>query len=144
FADNTWEYDGVAWTLRDTVGAQLLQPSMAFDVVRGQCVLHDPSPPLGQTFTWDGTSWQLVSSAQPGPGSPLVYDTKRSQVTGLFAATLFAWTTQPATVRSYGNGCAGSGGPLRLDVSQRAVLGSDDCRLEVTEAMPGAFCGLFA
>jgi hypothetical protein len=68
----TWEWDGVAWSLRATSGPSARSnPAMAFDSARGMTVLFGGSngSPLNDTWEWDGTSWykrcQTACTAPP-------------------------------------------------------------------------------
>ena len=62
FAD-TWEYDGITWTLRTpaTVPDERDSHSMAYDSARGRTVMFGGWDfnfvLLGQTWEWDGTDW---------------------------------------------------------------------------------------
>ncbi|MEZ4365571.1 MAG: DUF4215 domain-containing protein [Kofleriaceae bacterium] len=82
--DDTWEFDGEAgtWThpLPATYPPIRIQHAMAFDVSRGVTVLHgglDASAAwLGDTWEWNGTSWNQREDApaQQVRGHALSYD----------------------------------------------------------------------
>jgi hypothetical protein len=69
---DTWEYDGVAWSLRSTNGPRArANASMAYDSVRRRMVLQGGFVTGGEgnradTWEWDGTNWQLRSEGAPG------------------------------------------------------------------------------
>lgn len=90
--DQTWEYDGVGWSLRApaTVPDERDSHVMAYDLARGRTVMFGGwdlnFAMLGQTWEWDGTDWSNRMPAN-APAARLlagmVYDTTRS-VTVLF------------------------------------------------------------
>jgi hypothetical protein len=95
--NDTWEWDGTAWTQRATA----VQPSprvsvMAFDSARNVTVLFGgwDGAPNGETWEWDGTTWLLRVPTDPeGDGNPpptqgpaLSYDSARG-VTVLFGGS---------------------------------------------------------
>lgn len=66
---------------------------MCFDEARGECVLFD----LGETWTWDGTSWTLVATSGPSVRweQAMTYDSARARVVlfgGRDASTVFGDT----------------------------------------------------
>lgn len=70
--DDTWEWDGADWTLVNPsggpAGARFSEHEfdMAFDSVRGTCVLYLTEGGLGETWEWDGTRWtQLATLSSP-------------------------------------------------------------------------------
>lgn len=117
-SDQTWEYDGAAWTLRDTPGgapAPRYHHGMAFDVQRGVTVLYGGftlDGVSGETWEWDGLAWRLAATGGPPavawPG--MIYDasvrrvvlfTGGPQPEGEFQRTWLwdgqAWTRSAAT-----------------------------------------------
>lgn len=74
---DTWEWDGTSWTARSTAVAPTprVGAGMAYDEARGVVVLHGGNGqtfdaagasqglPLGDTWEWDGSSWELRSTA---------------------------------------------------------------------------------
>lgn len=67
--DETWEWDGTSWELRqeDTgpvgVGGVFSESDMAFDAVRGTCVLYRTFDGLdNETWEWDGSNWTQLST----------------------------------------------------------------------------------
>jgi hypothetical protein len=90
---DTWEYDGAAWVLRATGGPPgRAYAAMAFDRVRGVCVLYAgrndaASINFTDTWEWNGTFWlQRAISSAPGPRyeHAMVFDSLRGRcvVTG--------------------------------------------------------------
>jgi hypothetical protein len=83
----TWTYDGVDWTQRATGGPEYRDYfSLCWDEPRGVVMLFggsdtrgnaqlEPEIFYGDTWTWDGETWQKVSETGPGPRSsaPLTY-----------------------------------------------------------------------
>src|SRR5688572_27497719 len=67
--DQTWEFDGVSWTLRTpaTVPDERDSHVMAYDLARGRTVMFGGWDFnfvfLGQTWEWDGTNWQNMAPA---------------------------------------------------------------------------------
>jgi len=101
YVNDTWEYDGASWTLRDDVAGADGIPSirgnhkMAFDEARGVTVLFGGSTGLDHfddTWEYDGETWALRTPEDPeGDGGPtpgafkqMAYDAAR-QVTVLFS-----------------------------------------------------------
>ena len=90
FLNDTWAWDGVAWT---QVGDDGPSPrgwsSMAFDSMRGVAVLFggnvpveggfSPYGPTDDTWEWDGTTWAYRTAVGPSFGSNagMAYDTAR-------------------------------------------------------------------
>lgn len=92
--NDTWVWDGTNWTqkLPATSPAPRQLAGMAYDAARQQVVLFGGgtvggSPPLSDTWTWDGTNWsEKLPATVPAPRSnhALVYDGARGE-TVLFA-----------------------------------------------------------
>jgi hypothetical protein len=114
---DTGEWDGAAWTLRDTnVVPARFAHALAYDRTRRRVVLFGGrtglSTDLGDTWEWNGDRWVQRSSGGPSPraGHSLAYDPLR-QRTVLFGAAApadtwiwdgVAWT-QLAPVHSPGD-----------------------------------------
>lgn len=88
--DETWEFDGVAWTQRFPTTSPTARDSacMAYDAARARCVLYGgggPGATLGfaETWEWDGAEWLLRPAPptnDPGPrtGAAMAYDAGRA------------------------------------------------------------------
>lgn len=69
--DDTWEWDGIAWTEVNLTGVRPLarsRHSMAYDPLRQRIVLQggrNHSTLLQDTWEWDGSSWILKSAVFP-------------------------------------------------------------------------------
>ena len=98
---DTWEYDGAAWTqvaIANPPYARFLY-SMAYDSALARVVMFGgdylvPNVTLGpnnETWSYDGTTWQLVQTTdRPGPraAASMVYDSVHSNL------VLFGGTTE--------------------------------------------------
>jgi hypothetical protein len=85
---DTWEWDGVAWTQREPKGP--LPPgrhshAMAYDTARGVTVLfggYASSERLQDTWEWDGETWTELTPDGPVPAArdntAIAYDAARS------------------------------------------------------------------
>ena len=63
---DTWEWDGLSWTLKATTGPSPRYASaMAFDPSRGKTVLFGGASGARETWEWDGVSWSQVCNANP-------------------------------------------------------------------------------
>ncbi len=96
--DDTWEWDGAsgAWTLGPRGPPNRDRHAMTFDAARGVVLLfggcpgastqggRDPCPALGDTWTYDGTSWTPAGLGRPGPPpramAAMSYDGTRRRV----------------------------------------------------------------
>jgi hypothetical protein len=71
--DDTWTYDGTAWTqVADTGPSPRAGHAMAYDPAREQVVLFGGlrgGQPDGETWTWDGTAWTQAQNAGPSARS---------------------------------------------------------------------------
>lgn len=74
FTNDTWEWDGTAWTPRTPVAspARRMGHAMAFDPVSNRVLLFGGQPigalPLNDTWAWDGSNWTLLAPANaPAP-----------------------------------------------------------------------------
>ncbi|MFN7020825.1 MAG: immunoglobulin domain-containing protein [Phycisphaerales bacterium] len=76
FLNDTWTFDGMAWTRRSVGGAtngisippQRAYPSMAFDSARGRVVMfggRDGAGPRTDMWEWTGARWAPVSTPLP-------------------------------------------------------------------------------
>jgi cysteine-rich repeat protein len=74
-SNDTWEFDGLAWTLRTTATSPSPreQVALAYDATRQRTVLFggvNNTGLLDDTWEWDGTSWtQKTPTAKPSPRS---------------------------------------------------------------------------
>ncbi len=95
--DETWEWDGEAWTLFTEPGPGAREGAlMAYDAAREKTVLFGGSTPdlaiHGDTWEWDGQDWTPVTESGPAPRFPagMVYEPTREQIilySGHFAAS---------------------------------------------------------
>lgn len=107
---DTWEWDGLVWTLRSTSGpAPRQQHAVAFDSRRGVVVLFgglglSPNPVGNETWEWSGTSWHMRASRGPTKRTShaMAYDTARGQTVlfGGYTTTYNGetWLWSPSTV----------------------------------------------
>lgn len=94
--DETWEWDGQAWTQHTVPGPEAREGAlMAYDESRGQMLLFGGSTPdmeiHADTWAWNGEVWQRVSESGPAARFPggMVYDAARQEIllySGHFAA----------------------------------------------------------
>ncbi|HEX9892259.1 MAG TPA: kelch repeat-containing protein [Actinomycetota bacterium] len=90
---DTWVWDGTAWHDRTPALPSLSPPArqstaMAFDAARGEIVLFggwhsDRDVLLGDTWTWNGSSWQLEVTLTAPPAlrsHRMAYDAARQEV----------------------------------------------------------------
>ncbi len=152
---DTWEYDGSTWTqLSPALAPGAREPSLTWDSAREVAVLFggvDFTVPWVQfwtdTWEWDGSNWsqRLVTSPggvyNAGTFRP-VFDTKRRRVVSILndpltnARQLWSYgPTSPATVATYGAGCAGFSGPASLSPDSLPWIGS---RMALTLSGAGA------
>jgi hypothetical protein len=86
----TWLWDGTKWTQAFPVTSPPVRvhQSMAYDeamrnvmIFGGTCVGCDPGV-LGDTWSWDGTTWSMASASGPQAraGAGMTYDTVQSQM----------------------------------------------------------------
>ncbi|WP_437639501.1 Kelch repeat-containing protein [Sorangium sp. So ce854] len=81
--DDTWEWDGTAWTEIAPAGSSRPSPrfasAMAYDAARERAVLYGGArynassqgvSSLGDTWEWDGTTWTERRPAGSSPSSP--------------------------------------------------------------------------
>lgn len=82
FAD-TWEWDGVDWTLRTSTTPMSWQinHSMAYDARRGVVVMADGVNSSNRgTWEWNGIAWTPRGTCPVGFGARLAYDAARERV----------------------------------------------------------------
>ena len=89
--NDTWIWDGTTWTKLNpaTSPSGLAYASMAYDAATGQLVLFGgmdaaTNQALGDTWTWDGTTWTKQTrdptpAPQPLPAS-MAYDPATAQL----------------------------------------------------------------
>ena len=88
--NDTWEYDGAAWTKKVSVNGLAPAPrydhALAYDAQRQKIVLYGGSGigPGELHWEWDGTNWTRVSAAAPDPGArqqhAMTYDSARNRL----------------------------------------------------------------
>lgn len=125
---DTWLYDGTDWTQSTFTGATptpRTHATMVYDPFRKVCVLFGgneelPNPlVLADTWEFDGTSWQLMTSGTPNAR----YEHSMAMNTNLKRVVVFGGTTNNsgsletdetweyganAGYQTFGTGCAGS------------------------------------
>lgn len=88
--DETWEFNGTAWTKRSTANhpAGRINCAMAYDPVEQETVLFGGYSTafvgLGDTWAWNGMTWSQVTGSPSPPArafAPLVYDAERQRIT---------------------------------------------------------------
>src|SRR5262249_39673365 len=135
--NDTWEWDGTQWTQRTPASSPSARSdhAMAFDESRGRVVLFGGGfGILNDTWEWDGSTWlQRSPPAAPPPRArqALAYDSTRAQAllfggqsNGPNYASLYSYgPVAPATVTSFGSGCAGSAGVPVLAAAAGPWLG---------------------
>jgi hypothetical protein len=94
----TWEWDGIAWQVAAAPAQSPLRRTgcaAAYDAKRqvivmfgGALGITNNSPHFRETWTWDGASWSLASTAGPSGRSAhqMIYDSRREKVL-LFGGT---------------------------------------------------------
>ncbi len=80
----TWEFDGLNWTLRATGGPQGAEAAMTFDSRRGVSVLWGSA--AGGTWEWNGNSWTFRDAGPPSGGLELAFDEGRGVTVALGVA----------------------------------------------------------
>ena len=77
---DTWEWDGVRWTLRSEAGPEARSgATMTFDASRGATILFGGNGLRADTWVWDGVVWRELSTpATPGRYNSIsAYDAAR-------------------------------------------------------------------
>ena len=102
--NDTWEWNGSVWTLRQANDPAATDrpppldfPRMAYDRVRGRTVLVASTErvggevnPVTRTWEWDGSNWSVRATAPPPRFQPaMAYDPVR-RVTLLYGGTAYA------------------------------------------------------
>ena len=84
YLNDTWEWDGVAWTLVSVRGPLRAEHSMVDDAAAGNTLLFGGALGINQTYldtySWNGRLWTLLTTRGPnrsGRGR-MVYDTARN------------------------------------------------------------------
>jgi MYXO-CTERM domain-containing protein len=84
---DTWEWNGSAWSLRATTGPSVRSgSSAAFDSKRNRTVVYggrdNSANPLDDTWEWDGSSWTNPATTGPGARSyaAATFDPVRARV----------------------------------------------------------------
>ncbi len=154
---DTWEWDGIDWTLRNPGGTSpspRVLHAMAYDPVRQRVVLFggldSSNPRLADTWEWDGAQWtQLLTETSP-PGRKdhgLAYDGARQRLVLLggsgsdlvdLQATWILGATERASTEVYRTGCPGSHGVPSLQGFGRPVLGNPSFAFDLGSVRPGA------
>lgn len=85
--EDTWEYDGIAWSHLSTRGpSDRVNASMAYDSRRKRVVLQGGfTPGFGprtDTWEWDGAAWRAFSGGAPGSSyrGSMAYDPSRKRM----------------------------------------------------------------
>lgn len=139
---DTWEYDGNSWTRQSPAASPpgRVLHGMVYDSVRGRTVMMGGwnghyAGDLGDTWEYDGTTWQQLSFATPIPprqGHAMAYDGARGRtvMTGGYAETFFIGEDTrelvlppTPTFTRHGLGCSGATGTPSLDTVGGAVPG---------------------
>lgn len=78
----TWEWDGEFWHTRGIDGPVRYGHALAFDALRGTCVMFGGIGVGNETWTWDGLTWRLAATTGPVSryDSAMAYDSKRGVV----------------------------------------------------------------
>lgn len=135
-SDQTWLYDGVAGTWTQVAMAGV-KPSarnaatMVYDSARNVCVMtggQDSAGPLGDTWTFDGSSWRQQSFAtQAVRDHSMGYlpFLKQAVKFGGFVSAPFVLSNQTSEFGTgvYGVGCAGTAGVPTMAAVNAPVLG---------------------
>ncbi len=140
--NDTWEWDGTAWTLRTPSNSPRprVGGAMAYDAARHVCVLYGGYDPNGfddQTCEWNGTNWVFpsVTGIPPNPSQfghrmAMAYDSTRG-VTVLFGSTDFSGAGLVATYTWNGTGwtklitpgpCERAGHDMAYDSARGAAI----------------------
>ena len=126
--DDTWEWDGAAWTQRSVPGPTARQwHMMAYDSVRHVVVLvgGEGSESGYDTWEWNGIAW--TRRDVPGPGysykCPMAFDPGRG-VTVLYGLTGTTWEWNGVVWSSHAAAGPGQrgGGAMAYDPVRQAVV----------------------
>jgi cysteine-rich repeat protein len=101
YKGDTWEYDGIDWTLKSPTASPpaLAAAAMTFDANRGHLLLYggvsnDANQPTA-TWDYDGTTWtRLAPTSNPGTrqGARMAYDAKNNYVMLAGGGDNHVWT----------------------------------------------------
>ena len=131
FHSDTWEWDGTAWSLRDTVGpAPRAFHAMAYDAARGVTVLYggwawDGSDYVfyNDTWEWDGVTWTRVAD---GPAFwidlAMAYDSGVGAVLLSSGWNLMAWDGAEWTLQNQQGPAPSFTGALAYDSARDVVV----------------------
>jgi cysteine-rich repeat protein len=113
--DDTWEYDGSDWTLKQPATTPLARAgaAMAFDAINSRlimfggatsgvcttCNTNDTGDPVNETWSYNGTNWTQLA---PPTASPYTQPAARSGATA-------AWDSANKYILMYGGMCVGNG-----------------------------------
>jgi len=84
--NDTWRWNGAAWTLVSQTGPARYVFGMTYDSRRSQLILHGGTTCCGEveyatTYTWNGTSWSLCTLQGPARGyMNIAYDRVRDVI----------------------------------------------------------------
>lgn len=151
-SNETWEFDGVAWQQRTPPQSPppRVRAAFAWSPVAGKCVLFGGlgvgiagNADLGDTWTWDGTSWQqllAVGAPSARQGAAMTFDAAHQKLLlcggGSHTTQSTTWFEDTyhvdllagqATYTPFGAGCPGPTSQvpaLAAAPNERPVLGS--------------------
>jgi hypothetical protein len=162
YANETWTWDGSAWSLVATIGPSPRAAAMTYDSNRQVIVLFggsDEAQRFGDTWEWDGQRWDLRATTGPAPraGHGLAYDSDRN-VTVLYgghtdqgeSGETWEWDGQTWTLKHvtcYVD-CDTSTGCANLDIFdflcfQSAFVKSDPYACDCNTAAGTGVCDIF-
>jgi hypothetical protein len=131
YSNETWQWDGVDWTLLPATANAAANMGMCEDLVRGRIVMfggNNHGVALGTTWEWDGATWTMrLPSTSPSPmyfakmasdpasGQPLMLGSGNA----LNPGTPGTWTLSATSASFYefGTGCGGTAGVPRLNAA---------------------------
>ncbi len=104
-APETWVFNGNTWLRKNPSVSPSSRDlhAMVFDIARNRLILFggvdSGSRPLGDTWSWDGSSWTRVATSGPAPrfGATMAYDSLRERVVlfgGESSGTTYSVTLQ--------------------------------------------------
>lgn len=127
FYPETWEWDGLSWSLRAATGpGARVAPGLAWDAARGVTVLFSGEGYPPDTWEWNGATWtQRATVASPPAGeNQLVWDGRNVM---LFSSTrygprphpylLVSLDSTPPSIQPVVNPAPSPGGWNRTDVT---------------------------
>jgi hypothetical protein len=118
---DTWEWDGVDWSLRAQGPMSLAdRVPLYWHAKRARCVLHVPvSIGPEQFWEWDGATWQsqtVLGTLVPGQSSHLL-PTARGDLLRIGIGIDRYDSAFPASYASIGAGCRGTAGTATIDTA---------------------------